>query len=57
MTEEARERIERFRRKKLHPPLKWSDKLWEETCAALAKLAAEFPETAESSAESPVAGY
>ncbi|RPJ31132.1 MAG: glycoside hydrolase family 3 protein [Verrucomicrobiaceae bacterium] len=57
MTEEAHDRIERFRRKKLHSPLKWSDRMWEETCAALAKLADEFPEAAESSTESPVAGY
>jgi beta-N-acetylhexosaminidase len=57
MTEEARDRIERFRRKKLHPPLKWSDKTWEETCASLAKLAADFPEEHGNETASPVAGY
>jgi beta-N-acetylhexosaminidase len=57
VTEEARDRIERFRRKKLHPPLKWSDQKWEGTCAALARLAAEFPEVPETQINSPVAGY
>lgn len=57
MTEEAHDRIERFRRKKLHPPLKWSDKKWEETCAGLAKLAEEFPDEPDHQIASPVAGY
>lgn len=56
MTEDARERVERFRRK-LRGPLAWSDKKWRETCESLAKLAAEVPETGESAAESPVAEY
>lgn len=43
MTEEARDRVERFRRKKLHGPLVWSDAKWESTRGALAKLAAGFP--------------
>jgi beta-N-acetylhexosaminidase len=55
MTEEARDRVERFRRKKLHPPLAWSDKKWESACEALAKLASGFPEeSGESQANSPV---
>jgi len=44
LTAEARERVERFRDKTLHPPPAWSDKKWNATCAALAKLTAEFPD-------------
>jgi beta-N-acetylhexosaminidase len=43
MTEEARDRVERFRRKKLHPPVTWSDKKWQAACEALAKLSGGFP--------------
>jgi beta-N-acetylhexosaminidase len=57
MTEEARDRIEHFRRKKLRPPLKWSDKQWSDTCAGLAKLAADFPDEPGHQTASPVAGY
>jgi len=57
MTEEARDRIEGFRRKKLHEPLVWSDRKWQETTAALAKLAAGFPEDPGLAAGSPVATY
>ena len=57
MTEEAHNRIERFRRKKLHGPLAWSDRKWEETTAALARLAAEFAEDPGPAAGSPVAAY
>jgi beta-N-acetylhexosaminidase len=54
MTEEARDRVERFRRKNLHPPLAWSDKKWESACEALAKLASGFPEdSGESQANRP----
>ena len=56
MTEEARDRVERFRRK-LHGPLVWSDQKWQATCAALAKLAAEIPEIETPQAGSPVADY
>ncbi len=56
MTEEARDRVERFRRKQ-HPPPTWSEKKWQQTCASLAKLAAEIPETAVGGAASPVADY
>ena len=38
LTHEARERVERFRYKSLHPPIAWSDKKWNDTCAALAAL-------------------
>jgi beta-N-acetylhexosaminidase len=57
LTAEARERVERFREKKLHPPLAWSDKKWHVTCAALAKLAAEVPELDAEPSNSPVADY
>ncbi|MFZ9937034.1 MAG: beta-N-acetylhexosaminidase [Luteolibacter sp.] len=60
MTEEARDRIDRFRRKKLHHPHPWSDAKWEKIRRELAVLAAEFqePGAAESTApESPVARY
>ena len=48
LTHEARERVERFRCKTLQPPLAWSDKKWNDTCAALAKLAEEFPAAPQS---------
>lgn len=57
ITEEARERVERFRLRKLHRPLVWSDEKWDAACAALAKLAAEFPEDITGTTHSPVAGY
>jgi beta-N-acetylhexosaminidase len=55
--DEALERVERFRKKKLNPPLPWSDQKWHDTCSALEKLAADFPETQDSGATSPVADY
>ena len=54
---EARERVERFREKKLHPPLAWSDQKWSATCTALAKLATEVPEPDAPLPNSPVADY
>ena len=56
MTREARDRVERFRRK-LYSPLGWSDKKWTETCDKLAKLAAEVPEIGTNGASSPVGDY
>jgi beta-N-acetylhexosaminidase len=53
LTAEARERVERFRYKTLHPPPAWSDKKWNDTCAAIAKLAAEFPEQTGTMTNSP----
>lgn len=44
LTAEARERVEQFRYQTLHPPLVWSDQKWNDTCGALAQLAAELPE-------------
>lgn len=57
MIEDARNRIERFRRKKLDAPPVWSETKWQKTCEALAKLAAEFPETEPTGEISPVAQY
>jgi beta-N-acetylhexosaminidase len=57
MADEARARVERFRRKKLHHPLAWSDTRWETTCSALAKLAAEIPQGEDDASSSPVARY
>jgi len=55
LTAEARERVERFRYKTLHPPPAWSDKKWNDTCAALAKLAAGFGEEAATWTNRPAA--
>lgn len=57
MIDEAKQRIDRFRRKKLHEQLKWSDAKWEATCAAIAKLAEAVPEISAPQAGSPVADY
>ena len=56
MTAEARDRLERFRRK-LHGPLVWSEKKWQTTCDSLTQLAAEVPETDLTPTSSPVANY
>lgn len=56
MTAEARDRLERFRRK-LHGPLVWSEKKWQTTCDSLTQLAAEVPETELTPTSSPVANY
>lgn len=53
MTGEARDRVERFRRK-LHSPLVWSGKKWTETCDNLAMLASEIPDIQYSGESSPV---
>jgi beta-N-acetylhexosaminidase len=58
MRDDARGRIDRFRRKKLHPPLQWSEKKWADTLHSLTTLAAEFPESANPGpTQSPVADY
>jgi beta-N-acetylhexosaminidase len=56
MTEEARTRLERFR-KKIDSPLAWSDTKWRKTCENLENLAAEVPEISTPQASSPVADY
>lgn len=59
VTDEARDRIDRFRRRKLHAPLTWSDTRWQETCATLAELAAHHPgdDAPGGAAPSPVNTY
>lgn len=56
MTEEAHERVEKFRRK-LHDPAPWSEGKWQKTCMSLATLASEVPELEVQQASSPVADY
>jgi beta-N-acetylhexosaminidase len=56
ITEEARARVHRFR-KKLQSPLLWSDAKWQETCDQLARLACEVPEISGVVSSSPVADY
>ena len=43
MIDDARIRLDRFRKKKLHAPLKWSEEKWAAARAPLETLAAEFP--------------
>jgi beta-N-acetylhexosaminidase len=57
MIDEAKERLARFRQKKLHDPLPWNDREWSETCDALAQLAERVPEISDQIASSPVADY
>ncbi len=57
MTEDARDRVERFRRKTLHAPLVWSEKKWLKTYENLTRLATEIPEIEPGNLNSPVAGY
>jgi beta-N-acetylhexosaminidase len=57
MIDEAKERVDRFRRKKLHEPAPWSAKKWNETCAAITALSERVPEIPEQTATSPVAEY
>ncbi|HEX5790464.1 MAG TPA: glycoside hydrolase family 3 N-terminal domain-containing protein, partial [Luteolibacter sp.] len=58
MRDEAMERVERLRLKKLQGPLVWSEPQWAKTCAALADLAAMAPEMqAPPPANSPVEDY
>ena len=56
MIDEARSRVERFRRK-LHGPHLWSESKLKETYDHLARLSAEIPETPTLETHSPVAGY
>lgn len=57
MLDDAWQRMDRFRRKKIHTPPPWSDLKWEKTCKALADLAADFPDADDPRATSPVADY
>lgn len=57
MRHEAQDRVERFRRRVLMPPVAWSDTKWQKTCEAIAMLAAEFDPAQEIASNSPVADY
>ncbi|MEY5019798.1 MAG: beta-N-acetylhexosaminidase [Verrucomicrobiota bacterium] len=57
MRHEAHDRVERFRRRVLHPPVAWSATKWQSNCAQIARLAAEFDPAEESASNSPVADY
>jgi beta-N-acetylhexosaminidase len=57
MRHEAQDRVERFRRRVLRPPAAWSAPKWQNTCAKIAQLAAEFDPAEETVSNSPVAGY
>lgn len=57
MRHEAQDRVERFRRRVLRPPAAWSAQKWQNTCAKIAQLAAEFDPAEETVSNSPVAGY
>jgi len=57
MRHEAQDRVERFRRRVLQPPVAWSDARWQKTCEAIGKLAAEFDPADEIASNSPVADY
>lgn len=53
--EESHKRVHRLR-KKLHAPLKWSTRKWQETCKLLADVSASVPQQVDAS-NSPVADY
>jgi beta-N-acetylhexosaminidase len=57
MRHEAQDRVERFRRRVLHPPVPWSAQKWQSTCAQITLLAAEFGPAEEGASNSPVADY
>lgn len=57
MRHEAQDRVERFRRQVLRPPAAWSAQKWQNTCAKIAKLAAEFDFSQEPASNSPVTDY
>lgn len=57
MRHEAQDRVERFRRRVLQPPVAWSPQKWQKTCDAIGKLTAEFDPADESTSNSPVADY
>jgi beta-N-acetylhexosaminidase len=57
LTGPARERVEGFRLKTIHPPPPWSEKKWSDTCASLAKLASGFAAESERKSNSPVGDY
>ncbi|MES2997237.1 MAG: beta-N-acetylhexosaminidase [Verrucomicrobiota bacterium] len=57
LRDEAAARVEKFRRKKLHPPLEWSRVKWQETAGKLTSLSAAFVDPPDPLPTSPVAKY
>lgn len=57
MRHEAQDRIERFRRRVLKPPVAWADAQWQKTCDSISMLAAEFDPADQVATTSPVADY
>lgn len=55
--DDAWARIDFFRRKKMHEPLAWSDRLWQSTTQGLQTLAAPFDQVAIDASDSPVNQY
>lgn len=55
--DDARQRIEHFRRQKLHGPLVWCEAHWQKTCDSIQKLAEQVPEADTGPAQSPVEEY
>lgn len=54
--DEARERIQRFR-KKMSGPLVWSDSKWQETCEKMIELGSKIPEPKQMDERSAVTKY
>lgn len=56
-TDDAHDRVQRFRRKTLQGPLVWSEAKWQATCDKLRDLAAKVPSGGSSGSNSPVEDY
>ena len=57
VTQDARDRVEAFRCKKLKHPPAWSRNRFDKTCSALAALATGFDGSSENQGNSPVISY
>jgi len=55
--DDALRRIERFRRRKIHAPLLWSDAQWQKTCNAIQALADQVGDVDSGPSQSPVEEY
>lgn len=55
--DEALQRIERFRRKKLHGPLLWSEAHWQKTCEGIQAIADQVTDKGTGPTQSPVEEY
>ena len=56
LLDDARQRVERFRHKRLHHPLDWSEAHWNKTCEAIQKVRQAVPEDGHDP-QSPVEDY